>query len=188
MPAITGDPSVLLAEPPPDGGWTPRLDRTVTGQPSRYGHEEPGKSFVSGGHNGGQDALWKYLRPLYKTSYITCRYSPQGSLWRERPPKRGGEVVDFGVHHLPLPGAAPAAKNRGSLPPPSSPPCDAPGEAGTREAQPRFALLQPTRGIRANPPPIRLSRQGPDHSSEARPLREKRCGCQKREPPDAPPR
>ena len=30
MPAITGDPSVLLAPPPPDGGWTPRLDRTVT--------------------------------------------------------------------------------------------------------------------------------------------------------------
>ena len=30
VPAITGDPSVLLAAPPPDGGWTPRLDRTVT--------------------------------------------------------------------------------------------------------------------------------------------------------------
>ena len=26
VPAITGDPSVLLAAPPPDGGWTPRLD------------------------------------------------------------------------------------------------------------------------------------------------------------------
>ena len=36
VPAITGDPSVLLAAPPPDGGWTPRLDRTVTaGQVSR---------------------------------------------------------------------------------------------------------------------------------------------------------
>ena len=43
---------------------------------------------------------------------------------------------------------------------------DAPG---TREAQPRFALSQPTRGIRANPLPIRLSRQGPDHSSEGAP-------------------
>ena len=31
VPAITGDPSVLLATPPPDGGWTPRLGRTVTG-------------------------------------------------------------------------------------------------------------------------------------------------------------
>ncbi len=30
VPAITGDPSVLLAAPPPDGGWTPRLGRTVT--------------------------------------------------------------------------------------------------------------------------------------------------------------
>ena len=30
VPAIAGDPPVLLAPPPPDGGWTPRLDRTVT--------------------------------------------------------------------------------------------------------------------------------------------------------------
>ena len=30
-------------------------------------------------------------------------------------------------------------------------------------------LSQPTRGIRANPCPIRLSRQGPDHSSEGAP-------------------
>ena len=30
VPAIAGDPPVLLATPPPDGGWTPRLDRTVT--------------------------------------------------------------------------------------------------------------------------------------------------------------
>ncbi len=30
VPAIAGDPPVLLAAPPPDGGWTPRLDRTVT--------------------------------------------------------------------------------------------------------------------------------------------------------------
>ena len=27
VPAITGDPSVLLAAPPADGGWTPRLGR-----------------------------------------------------------------------------------------------------------------------------------------------------------------
>ena len=31
-------------------------------------------------------------------------------------------MVNFGVHHLPLPGGAPAQKNRGSLPPPSPPP------------------------------------------------------------------
>ena len=30
VPAITGDPSVLLAGPPPDGEWAPRLGRTVT--------------------------------------------------------------------------------------------------------------------------------------------------------------
>ena len=68
-----------------------------------------------------------------------------------------------------LPRAAPAAKKGGSLPPPSSLPCGAPGEAGTSEAQPRFTFSQPTRGIRANPLPIRLSRQGPDHSSEGAP-------------------
>ena len=33
MPAIAGDPPVLLATPPPDAGWTPRLGRTVTGGP-----------------------------------------------------------------------------------------------------------------------------------------------------------
>jgi len=30
MPAITGHPAVLLAAPPPDCGWIPRLGRTVT--------------------------------------------------------------------------------------------------------------------------------------------------------------
>ena len=78
-------------------------------------------------------------------------------------------MVGFRVEHLPLPGGAPAAKIRGSLSPLPPPPVrrhDAPCEAGTREAQPRFALSQPTRGIRANPLPIRLSRQGPDHNGE----------------------
>jgi len=78
-------------------------------------------------------------------------------------------MVDFGVHHLPLPGGAPAPKIRGSLSPLPPPPGAAPRRAvrgGTREAQPRFALSQLARGIRANPCPIRLSRQGPDHSSK----------------------
>jgi len=65
-----------------------------------------------------------------------------------------------------------SAKKVGSLsplpPPPGAPPRRA-WRGGTREAQPRFALSQPTRGIRANPCPIRLSRQGPDHSSEGSP-------------------
>ena len=41
-------------------------------------------------------------------------------------------MVDFGVHHLPLPGGAPAPKKWGSLSPPSPPPVrrhDAPCEA-----------------------------------------------------------
>ena len=37
-----------------------------------------------------------------------------------------------------LPRAAPAAKKGGSLPPPSPVSCGAPGEVGTRGAQPRY--------------------------------------------------
>ena len=78
-------------------------------------------------------------------------------------------MVNFGVHHLPLPGGAPAPKKPGSLPPPSPLPCGAPtrrvrrGHAGPA---PYCALLRRTRGIRANPPPIRLSRQSSHHSGE----------------------
>ena len=43
------------------------------------------------------------------------------------------------AHHPPLPGAAPAVKKGGALPPPSSPSRGAPGEAVTRGAQPRYA-------------------------------------------------
>ena len=48
-------------------------------------------------------------------------------------------MVDRRVDHLPLPGAAQAAKKGGALPPPSSLPCGARGEAGTRGAPPRHA-------------------------------------------------
>ncbi len=56
MPAITGDPSVLLATPPPNGGWTPRLGRTVTVRQvtvrsSRYGHA------------AGPTGRWRCRRP-----------------------------------------------------------------------------------------------------------------------------
>ena len=78
-------------------------------------------------------------------------------------------MVDRRVDHLTCSDGASAPKIGGSLSPPSSLPCGAPGEAWTREVQPRFALSQPTRGIRANPLPTRLSRQGPDHSSEGAP-------------------
>ena len=65
---------------------------------------------------------------------------PPGITVEGATPERGGEVVDFGVHHLPLPGAAPAAKIPGSLPPLPPPPVrrhDAPGEgADTRCRRP----------------------------------------------------
>ena len=45
VPAIAGDPPVLLATPPPDGAWTPRLDRTVTdGQVLRWFDPEASSS------------------------------------------------------------------------------------------------------------------------------------------------
>ena len=34
-----------------------------------------GNLFFSGGHNGGQDTLWKSISPLYKMLYITVTYS-----------------------------------------------------------------------------------------------------------------
>ena len=61
-------------------------------------------------------------------------------------PKPGGRSL----HFLPL--QARRTGRRG----------DTPGAAPPR-------VSQPTRGIRANPRPIRLSRQGPDHSSEGSP-------------------
>ena len=95
------------------------------------------------------------------------------------PSKRGGEVVNFGMHHLPLAGAAPAAKKWGSLPLPSPVSCGAPGEAGTREAKPRFASSQWTREIPVVPPLMWLSRQSLHHTGQGSALcREKPCGCQ----------
>lgn len=57
-----------------------------------------------------------------------------------------------------------SAENPGGAPSTSTTPVRHAAAAlgrGTREAQPRFAWSQPMRGIRVNPPPIRLSRQGP---------------------------
>ena len=42
--------------------------------------------------------------------------------------------------------------------------------ARTREAQPRFAFPQRTWEIRANPRPMRVSGQSPDHNGEGRAL------------------
>ena len=67
-------------------------------------------------------------------------------------------MVNFGVHHLPLPGAAPAKKNRGSLPPLPPPPVRRAGRGGdTRGAAPP-RLSQRMRAILSNPRPVRLSR------------------------------
>ena len=78
-------------------------------------------------------------------------------------------MVNFGVHHLPLPGGAPAPKIGGSLLPLPPPPVrrhDAPCETGTRGGAPHGALPQRNWGIRANPRPMRVSRHSLDHNGE----------------------
>ena len=62
-----------------------------------------------------------------------------------------------------------SAEKTGVAPSTFSPPvrrADAPGEAGTRGAAPRCALPHRTRGIRANPCPMRIARNSPDHNGE----------------------
>ena len=79
-------------------------------------------------------------------------------------------MVDRRVDHLPLPGAAPAGKKGGSLPPLPPPPVrrhDAPCGAGTREGTgPHGALPRRIRGIRANPRPMRIPGHSLDHNGE----------------------
>ena len=107
--------------------------------------------------------------------------SRQGSLWRERPPKRGGVVVDFGVHHLPLPGAAPAAKNRGSLPPLPPPPVrrhDAACEGVDTRCRRRTGLYPIGCGNPCQPASNADSRAQPGPRRRGlRPLRVERWGC-----------
>ena len=78
-------------------------------------------------------------------------------------------MVNFGVHHLPCPVAHQRQKTGGRslhhLPLPCGA-ADAPCEAGTRGAAPHRALPQRTRGIRANPRPMRISRHSLDHNGE----------------------
>ena len=91
---------------------------------------------------------------------------PPGITVEGATPETGGEMVNFGVHHLPCPVAHQRQKSGGRslhfLPLQARRTVrrgDRPGAVPPR-------VLQPTRGIRVNPRPIRLSRQGPDHSSE----------------------
>ena len=112
---------------------------------------------------------------------------PQGSLWRERPPTGRGDGVTIRAHHLPLPGGAPAPKNRGSLPPPSPPTvrrADAPGEAGDTQGG---ALLRFTAEDSGNP-----CQPTSNADSQAQPAPQRRglrplivqiCSCQNRAPP-----
>ena len=93
-------------------------------------------------------------------------------------------MVDFGVHHLPLPGGAPAPKIRGSLsplpPPPGAAHRPTRGHAGrcpaTVVAADAGNPCQPAshKAFQARPRPQRRGKC---------PLREKRCGGQKRAPP-----
>ena len=94
---------------------------------------------------------------------------PPGITVEGATPKRGGEVVDFGVHRLPLPGAAPAAKNRGRslhFLPLLCVATTRRARRGRAAPAPHYALPQRTRGIRANPLPMRVSGHNLDHDGE----------------------
>ena len=94
---------------------------------------------------------------------------PQGSLWRERPRRRRG--VSGGPKGGPLtpPRWRTSGQKRGVAPSTFFPPVRRAGRGGDTPGAAPPRSSQPTRGIRANPCPIRLSRQGPDHSSEGAP-------------------
>ena len=61
------------------------------------------------------------------------------------------------------------------------------GRGGNTPGAAPLRLPQPTRAIRANPCPIRLSSKALTTAARRRPLREKRCGGPKRAPPGEPP-
>lgn len=89
-------------------------------------------------------------------------------------------MVDFGVHHLPLPGGAPAPKIRGSLSPPAA------LSRGTLlrrarggHARRSLALPQPRREIRVVPPLMRRFGEVLDHNGEAPPSERKALGLRK---------
>ena len=94
---------------------------------------------------------------------------PQGSLWRERPPKWEGRWCDHSGALGPLSGGAPAAKKWGRSLHHHPLSCGAPlGQAGGGHAgpAPHCALPRRTRGIHANLRPIRLSRHSLNHNGE----------------------
>ena len=113
-------------------------------------------------------AFWKQATSRSIPVHTGSTAFPQGSLWKERPPR--GECLPCATvcagERSPVPQQR---SKRGGAPSAFFPPVRRADAPGTREAQPRFALSQRTRGIRSNPRPIRLSRQGPHHSSEGAP-------------------
>ena len=116
-----------------------------------------------GGHNGGQDTIGKTITLVYTILYVTNRYSPQGSMWRERPAGEG-KLVDRRVDHLPLPGAAPGGVKTGVAPSTISPSRAARRRAGREGTAPGAAPLAFAIENAGNPCPMRVSRQCPDHS------------------------
>ena len=77
--------------------------------------------------------------------------------------------MSFCLSPFTLPGGAPAPKIGGSLPPLPPPPVrrhDARVRRGRASPVPHYALPQRTRGIRANPLPMRVSGHNLDHNSD----------------------
>ena len=98
-------------------------------------------------------------------------------------PQRGGLIARHCARRLTLAGAAPAAQKGGSLPPPSPVSCGAPGEAGTRGAQPRYACRR-GRG-KSVPTRVQYGFPGRDlhHSGEGAPSESGALWGQKNAPP-----
>ena len=94
---------------------------------------------------------------------------PPGITLEGATPKRGGKVVDFGVHHLPSPVAHQRQKSGGRslhfIPLPCSATTRRARRGRTRPA-PHYALPQRTRAIRANPCPMRIPGHNLDHNGE----------------------
>ena len=90
---------------------------------------------------------------------------PQGSLWRERPPLRG---VRWPKACPPYPPLSCRTSGPKRVAPSTSTPlvrrAGAPGEAGTREAQPRIAFSQRMRKMPVVPRPMRRFGKVPNHN------------------------
>ena len=95
-------------------------------------------------------------------------FPPGITVVRATPENEGGKGVRTPVH-LSLLSCRTSGKNQGVALTTRTPPVRravAPGGRGTGEAQARTAFPQRAPGIRANPPPTRLSRHSPDHAGE----------------------